>query len=165
MISEMLVAGVLALGIGVKPCSEIADMESQAQCEKASAENNASRAWSHSSSVDPMSDETMCRVEFGGARETEIRIVMTNGGVLIYPTGDQFPGSRFEVRVDKLPARGAREAIADAEALPLLSELQKGSVATVRYTAWPSNAFVTLELPLAGIGEQLNACRAVVGRQ
>lgn len=162
MISVALfAAGFLAAGAA--DCGGNMDAESMTICLRNAEANATARAgsirWQHAVEVDRIDDTRTCVIELGSVSESPIRIVIDKGGASVFPVGDQYPHTRFDVRVDGKPARNGTPSIIGAAATALLSDMRTGSVAVSRFTEWPTNAYVTREFPLKGIAEHLDACQ------
>lgn len=164
--ATVLASAVIATPGSALTCSDIQDSESLIACQRNAEANAAARAqairWGHSVSVDRMDDKTVCIIERGSISESEIRIAITKAATVIMPTGDQYPRSEYEIRVDRLPARKGIDSITGATAAAVLAEMKSGKLAVTRFTDWPWNSYVTEEFPLAGIGEHIDACREAV---
>ena len=115
--------------------------------------------WSHSCSVDSMSDKKQCTIYGDGSR----LFVFAQGGKLSFGvTGSAYPGENSKIRIDSNPAISFNEndGTTRAQDLAIEQQIRAGKIVKTRYTKWPSGIAMDDEVPICNLPEVLDSMKA-----
>ena len=104
--------------------------------------------WTENCSVDSMTDDAQCTITTPGSN---LFVFIARTGVSFNVSGDEYPGTRQQIKIDEQPVISFIEDTSPAQDKQIFGQLKNGTRVRTRFVKWPEQISVDSDAPICNL--------------